>query len=286
VFGPSDIYVVAGSVYKSTDTKNWTLVNLTDADRGFSLNGLLSGSSMFAFSEDDYWLTYGYIGHVTGTVRQKYSFGDTIGFLHAAWGTSSSDMYAVGDGGTILHFDGGSWTKMASGTTHNLSFVWGTSDQNIWACGYDDGTATSVLLHYDGTWHAVSLTALGIGPGAHVLNNVWCCDSSGHHITILGGSLVWRSIDGGPWRTDSSQLGNAYAGGFNSVAVIGNAANDFIAEGGYGFTLHWNGNSWKSYNDFLALGSNFGAESFSMAGNTVCLAGEKGGASWVAIGQR
>src|SRR5690242_15498310 len=31
--------------------------------------------------------------------------------------------FAVGAGGTILHYDGMSWTAQASGTTHDLSFV-------------------------------------------------------------------------------------------------------------------------------------------------------------------
>ncbi len=119
VFGPKSIYVVGGSVWKY-DGGAWSNVTPVDS-RGYSLVGALSGSSVFAFAESDYWLTYGFIGHVINGVRLKYPFGtDTVGFLHASWGTSSTNMYTVGDGGTILHFNGTTWTRMASGTTKNL----------------------------------------------------------------------------------------------------------------------------------------------------------------------
>ena len=36
---------------------------------------------------------------------------------HAVWGSSASDVFAVGQVGTILHYDGTSWKPMTSGTT-------------------------------------------------------------------------------------------------------------------------------------------------------------------------
>ena len=37
--------------------------------------------------------------------------------LYGVWGSSASDVFAVGDGGTILHYDGSAWSAMSSGTT-------------------------------------------------------------------------------------------------------------------------------------------------------------------------
>jgi len=51
------------------------------------------------------------------------------------WGTSPSDVYAVGDGGTILHYDGNSWSTMTSGTTVVLNGVWGTSSGDVHVVG-------------------------------------------------------------------------------------------------------------------------------------------------------
>jgi hypothetical protein len=56
----------------------------------------------------------------------------------------------VGSGGLILHYDGTSWSEMTSGTS-SLSGVWGTSSSDIFAVGYDgtivhyDGTGWSEM---------------------------------------------------------------------------------------------------------------------------------------------
>ena len=47
--------------------------------------------------------------------------------LYGVWGSSGSDVFAVGDAGTILHYDGSAWTPMSSGTTDSLRGVWGSS---------------------------------------------------------------------------------------------------------------------------------------------------------------
>jgi hypothetical protein len=35
--------------------------------------------------------------------------------LHGVWGSSGSDVFAVGWDGTIVHYDGSSWSSMTSG---------------------------------------------------------------------------------------------------------------------------------------------------------------------------
>ena len=97
---------------------------------------------------------------------------DTItGSLYGVWGSSDSDVYAVGweffddallhyDGSTwssmnrgaghwarglILHYDGCSWSSMDSGTSYWLRGVWGSSNRNVFAVGWN-GT----IMHYDG----------------------------------------------------------------------------------------------------------------------------------------
>ncbi len=42
-------------------------------------------------------------------------------------GSSDSDVFAVGNGGTVLHHDGASWSAMTSGTSANLAGVWGSA---------------------------------------------------------------------------------------------------------------------------------------------------------------
>lgn len=72
----------------------------------------------------------------------------TMADLNDVWGASPDAVYAVGNGGTILLFDGTAWTPMDSGTGVNLNGVYGYATNDVYAVG-DSAT----ILHYDGsTW--------------------------------------------------------------------------------------------------------------------------------------
>ena len=63
-------------------------------------------------------------------------------------------MYAVGVGGTILHFDGAGWSRMASPTDALLLDVWGLAPDDIYAVGFNGFGV--VIAHWNGTrWTSV-----------------------------------------------------------------------------------------------------------------------------------
>ena len=55
---------------------------------------------------------------------------------------SSTDGWAVGDGGTILHWNGSAWASVASGTNLELQGVWGSG--GVWAVGAQG----AILRHF------------------------------------------------------------------------------------------------------------------------------------------
>ena len=61
----------------------------------------------------------------------------TLYWLRGVWGTSSADVYTVGGGGTILHYDGSEWSVMASGTNETLNAVWCMSSSDVYVVGND-----------------------------------------------------------------------------------------------------------------------------------------------------
>ena len=65
--------------------------------------------------------------------------------LRAMWATADNNIYAVGDGGTIIRYDGVSWAKVAitPPPTATLRAIWGSSATNIYVVG-DSG----LVLHY------------------------------------------------------------------------------------------------------------------------------------------
>ena len=55
--------------------------------------------------------------------------------LHGIWGSSGSNIFAVGDNGDIISYDGNNWNNRTSGTGNNLKGVWGSSASEVYAVG-------------------------------------------------------------------------------------------------------------------------------------------------------
>ena len=73
--------------------------------------------------------------------------------LNRLWGTSPSDVWAVGEGGTIVHFDGARWSRVSSGTPQSLIAIGGRGPGDAWAIG----KSRTLLRLSGGAWHPVDL---------------------------------------------------------------------------------------------------------------------------------
>ncbi len=90
-----------------------------------------------------------------GQVWQSQISGSSIA-LRSVWAASPTDAWAVGEAGQILHWDGAKWAPEPSPVSVTLKVVRGTSATDVWAAG-DKGT----LLHWDGaTWEVIALKAV------------------------------------------------------------------------------------------------------------------------------
>src|SRR5579864_7803493 len=103
VFGPNDISIVANSLWHF-DGKNFTDLHPIRNGSNTPMDGGLSGFNIFALSETDYWLIHGSIAFHTS---DGSTFDDNRkGSVNACWGLASNDMFFVGNGGHIFHYDG------------------------------------------------------------------------------------------------------------------------------------------------------------------------------------
>lgn len=104
--------------------------------------------------------------------------------LRGIWGSSESDVWAVGDHGTIRHItpSDSRWQIVESPTTVSLRAIWGTGPNDIWVVG-DAGT----ILHYDGTAFTPSTAQLPVGKKPD-LWGVW--GSSTNDVWIVGDNIA------------------------------------------------------------------------------------------------
>jgi hypothetical protein len=134
--------------------------------------------------------------------------------LRGVWGSSATDVYAVGLQGTILHSGGdGVWTAQTSGTTKDLHAIWGSGPHDLYAAG-------DVLLHStgDGTWTPQT------APSA--LMGVW--GSAADDLYVAGLFGISHSTGDGTWTALSQP--EPWGGYFHAR---GTSATDVYAVGGF-----------------------------------------------------
>jgi hypothetical protein len=152
--------------------------------------------------------------------------------LAAVWGSSASDVWAVGSGGTIIHYDGTSWTPTPSGVRNTFYGVWGSGPNEVYVV-----SSTAVILRGNGmqpgggtTWELLP-TPL-VSSYAPLMHAVW---GSGPNDVRVGG----RPFDGDPkigffggdqllksTLADGSTTWRPVPGGQRVMSIWGSSAND------------------------------------------------------------
>jgi hypothetical protein len=82
---------------------------------------------------------------------------DDSGLLYSVWGSSSDDVFVVGEHGKILQFDGSEWSAMESVSDRDqLLYVWGSGSDDVYAL--PDYALRFSILHFDGVrWNDVNI---------------------------------------------------------------------------------------------------------------------------------
>jgi hypothetical protein len=154
-------------------------------------------------------------------------------------GTSATDVWAVGadtrdgNGAMVLHFDGTSWRRKATGVNADLWWVHAFSADAL-LMGGTQGT----ILRYDGQQFTRMDT-----PGTGQVFGVW--GASENDVWAVGGEpdaepgFVWR-YDGSAW-SDVSDMLPASVKGTPLFKVWGRTENDVWIVGLDGVAVHWNG---------------------------------------------
>jgi hypothetical protein len=134
-----------------------------------------------------------------GTIGWRVGLGTAQDALYAIWGVrtgTTTDLFTVGGTGGILHSDGGYWNPMVSNTKQQLTGVWGSARDDVYAVGSNPSFMAGdggIVLHYDGA----AWTQVASLPTAHNLRAVW--GRSGSDIYAVGDLGTVIHFDGATW---------------------------------------------------------------------------------------
>ncbi|RMH38528.1 MAG: hypothetical protein D6689_19325 [Deltaproteobacteria bacterium] len=183
--------------------------------------------SVWAGGPDDVVAVGGGLGNGLGAIALHYDgtawteidtgSGDTLWWV---WGDGGGDVYAVGERGRVVRWDGAQAVAMATPTELTLYGIWGAGG-DVWAVGGDalaDPPAGVILRLVDGQW--IDATPDGVDAA---LFKVW--GAAADAVWAVGQrGAIWR-WDGDAWRRESCGDVTAtlftVAGGGGEVWAVG-----------------------------------------------------------------
>jgi hypothetical protein len=212
-----DVWVASANVMHHFDGNTWSSMNVP--------------ARIIAFGDD--WAV-GDRGEVMA--RQGASWNvvtpSVMITVAAAWGTSSSDLWAAVDG-SVRHFDGHAWELPPSDMPQNLALVamWGSGPDDVWAAG------SGTTAHFDGQrWTSTTSNSdqlvfaiWGFGRG-----DVW---ASGYQDLILRNWSPMVHGGDGP----RVELDDIWGSASNDVWIAGYQE---LATGGKPILRHFDGTNW------------------------------------------
>lgn len=190
------------------------------------------------------------------------------------WGFASDNVWVVGDGGQIAHWDGKAWTLQPTVVARNLNSVWGASPTDIWAVG-----ELSTLLHYDGTqWtqatapvagltlYAVrgsSATDVWVTAGATILryNGTWSMQAGAPIGNLVGlyvaadGTALVSSTSGTLSRWNGSGFATVTTLSTGAAGISGLAGNDVVLGGDLNIVGTFDGQTYRALSPYPSVNS-------------------------------
>ncbi len=189
---------------------------------------------------------HGTIVHFDGVTWTKMTSGTTQ-MLYAVWGAAANDVFVVGDAGTIRHYDGAHWSPMANDVLEPFYGVWGSGPADVYAVG-----STGTVAHYDGTsW---SSRVYRINNSTPALSAIW--GTAANNIYVVGSVLVMGAgeaprvtilhYDGAAWYTMATTTAEPL------LAVWGSGSNNIVAAGNRGVIVRFDGADWAAEDSGVA----------------------------------
>ncbi|MCD4786066.1 MAG: carboxypeptidase-like regulatory domain-containing protein [Candidatus Eremiobacteraeota bacterium] len=214
----------------------WTQANdisAADANNVFAVGEVVGGRPLILSTANG------------GTLWTQYAAGGVPGAaaLNSVWARTSTDVYAVGDGGSSRRYEGVNWADNGSGAGGgNIGAIdWfgvhGYNATSIYAVG-----AAGNINRYNGAWEG----QVAVGGGAKQLNGVYCGGAADSVYAVGEDADLWRYTGGawivGSWAdisagiTGTDDLKDVWASDASNVFVVGDDAAThgvfYVSQGG------------------------------------------------------
>ena len=200
--------------------------------------------AIFAFSSNDILFAHidGSLSHFNGI---KFTNDCSLitqlnGSANKIWGISKNDFYVVSGNGFVAHYQNGSWRKIESGTT--------TSIKNVWGVHYND-LNSFILCAVTNVASAGDRKILRINNN-NVINFLWDTGRRVQSIWFKNSSIIY-TCGGGVFvlRMNNHWEEIIEIPLYYTEEIRGNDINDIMVVGDFGLLVHFNGISWKIFNN-------------------------------------
>jgi hypothetical protein len=202
------------------------------------------------------------------------------GAINKIYGVSPQDVYAVGNVGTIVHYNGSTWQRLESGTGLDIVDVFGSTNQSVKqilaVASRAYATRDRAILHIDAlSGQATTLSDSGI---TQPLEGIWFVGGRIYYVVGSGIYRRWSVTSHESWRALHTGVTPNY-----SYSVRGTAMNDLIVVGAFGDVIHFNGLNWKVIQELRTNGNFYRV---AVTSRLVVAIGFRGGREVVVRGYR
>ena len=235
------------------DGNDWELIRIqTNACGGVVYPPI---NTIFTFSADDILFAHidGSISHYNGIefINDCSLITQLNGSANKIWGISKNDYYVVSGNGFIAHYNGQSWQRIESGTEVNLTDIYGNPDgSEVWACGWNNSDGHTILLRINNNQSEIIYDSFNPNslPYDGFISSLWTNGKlyfwlTGNSHGAIKHSLLDRNI----------AMKESFGLQYFPYRIRGVELNDISMSGAAAIVWHYNGYSWKQYNELLNL---------------------------------
>lgn len=208
----------------------WQLVH-EDLDAALLSVWGTSASDVWAVGGDSRDGTGPLVLHYDGAAWARVDTGQPAGALWWVFGFVDGPVFMGGEGGVILRYEGGAFTRMTTPGTDTVFGIWGASPTDLWAVGgASDATGGFAWRLRGAAWEAEPALPADVPATAAIWKVFGTSASDAWLVGSNGVSLHW---DGGAFTRGATGVGSSLFtvhGNRDRYAAVGGLANGIIVE--------------------------------------------------------